>query len=286
MLFRDELKAHEYLTNINYYRLRGYWWDMQSDYMRHTFKPDTYFENVIDRYHFDRRLRLILFDALERIEIALRTRMIYHLSIAYGGLWYLNASLFDNTTITSNGKTVYQNALESLQSEIDRTQEVFVREHFTHYPNQSADAWKVLEVASIGTISKLYRSLKNHLPEKAVIANEMGINSPPVFSGWMEAIVCVRNIIAHHSRLWGYRITKTPSSRLNSPSGKWFTNPLMDIQKKKPFLIISCMIYLCNQISHGHQIKAMICELIDTNPAIPVYKLGFLNQWRKEPLWQ
>ena len=286
MLFRDEPSAHDCLANINYYRLRGYWWDMQSNYIQHSFKSGTYFEDVIDRYNFDRRLRLILFDAIERIEIALRTRIIYHLSLTYGGLWYLDSALFDNITITGNSKSIYQNALDSLNSEIDRTQEIFIREHFINHPNQPADSWKALEVASMGTLSKLYKSLKDHLPEKAVIANEMGINSPPVFSGWMEAIVCIRNIIAHHSRLWGYNMTKTPAFRLNNPSGLWFINPLTEVQKKKPFLIISCMIYLCNQISPEHQIKTMIRDLIDTNPAIPVYKLGFLNQWQNEPLWK
>jgi len=198
----------------------------------------------------------------------------------------LNATLFDTTTISANGKSVYENALESLQSEIDRTQEIFIREHFRHYPNQPSDAWKVLEVASIGTLSKMYKSLKDHLPEKSIIANDMGINSPPVFSGWLEAIVCIRNIIAHHSQLWGYNMTKIPSARLNNPSGKWFINPLTDVQKKKPFLIISCMIYICDKISPENEIKNKILKLIETNPTIPIYKIGFLNQWKNEPLWK
>ena len=198
----------------------------------------------------------------------------------------LNASLFDNTTKTANGKTLYQNAYDSLLSEIDRSQEVFVREHFTLYPNHPADAWKVLEVASMGTLSKLFKSLKNHLPEKAIIANEMGINSPPIFSGWLESIVCIRNIIAHHSRLWGYTMNKTPAVNLNRPAGQWLIKPLTEIQKKKPFLIISCMIYLCNIISPGHHIKAMIFELIKSYPSVPIYKLGFLNNWQNEPVWK
>ena len=64
--------------------MKGYWWDMQNDRINQTFYPNSRFETVIERYNFDRHLRLILFDAIERIEIALRTKMIYHLSIAYG----------------------------------------------------------------------------------------------------------------------------------------------------------------------------------------------------------
>ena len=77
MLFRFEKKATHFLQNISYYRLKGYWWDMQKDRVNHLFDTNTYFEDVIERYNFDRHLRLILFDAVERIEIALRTKMIY-----------------------------------------------------------------------------------------------------------------------------------------------------------------------------------------------------------------
>jgi abortive infection bacteriophage resistance protein len=288
MLFRNEPMAAILLKSISYYRLKGYWWDMQSDYTLHTFKSGTYFEDIINRYDFDRRLRLILFDAIERIEIALRTKMIYHLSLSYGGLWYLDASLFENSTITINGiaKTVHQHSIDEIQKEFNRSQEIFVKNHCSRYPNQPADAWKTLEVASMGTLSKLYKNLKHQLPEKAAIANEMGLNLHNELSSWLEAIAYVRNIIAHHSRLWNGNMNRRPVDGLNNPKGRWFANPLVDVQKKKPFLIISCMLYLCNEVIPGHQIKKEICELIQFNPSIPIYKLGFLNNWRNEPLWK
>lgn len=112
MLFNDEPSVHHFLENISYYRLKGYWWDMQADYTLHTLKPNTYFEDILDRYTFDRHLRLILFDAIEHIEIALRTKMIYHLSMAYHGLWYLNPNLFEITPLPSDQKiTIYQNTI-------------------------------------------------------------------------------------------------------------------------------------------------------------------------------
>lgn len=138
MLFRDEQKAHRLLENISYYRLKGYWWDMQADSSLHTLKSNTFFEDIIDRYNFDRDLRLILFDAIERIEIALRTKMIYNLSISYGGLWYLDPALFENTTLKLPGgivKTVHQNTVDELQREFHRSQEVFIQDHRKRYPN-------------------------------------------------------------------------------------------------------------------------------------------------------
>lgn len=202
MLFKNEPSAHHFLENISYYRLKGYWWDMQADYTLHTLKPNTYFEDILDRYTFDRHLRLILFDAIERIEIALRTKMIFHLSMSYGGLWYLNPNLFETTPLPSDPNiTIYQNTILELKKEFFRSQEIIIKDQRRRYPNQDADAWKIMEVASMGTLSKLYKNLKHQLPEKATIANEMGLNLHNELSSWLEAITYVRNIIAHHSRL-------------------------------------------------------------------------------------
>ena len=262
---------------------------MQTDFKLHTLKPETWFEDIIDRYNFDRQLRLILFDAIERIEIALRTKMIYHLSISNGGLWYLNPNLFENNMIKLNNGTVitlFRNTLDELQKEFNRSQEIFIQDHRLRFPNKDADAWKTLEVASLGTLSKMYKNLKHQLPQKAAIAKEMGLNLHSELSSWLEAITYARNIVAHHSRLWSRSMVKKPVEQLNNPIGKWFGYPLKPVQTKRPFLIISCMVYLCNEITPRNGIKKKILELISSNPTIPIYKLGFINNWDKEPIWQ
>ncbi|MDR1172062.1 MAG: Abi family protein [Bacteroidales bacterium] len=288
MIFRDEAQARDRLQNISYYRLKGYWWDMQSDTTQHLFHPDACFEEVLDRYDFDRKLRLILFGGIERIEIAVRTSLIYHLSLAYGGLWYLNPVLFNQTTVNINGinKTVHLWVLDELQKEFARSQELFIKDHQRRYPGQPADAWKILEVASLGTLSKLYKNLKINLPERSLIANKMGINSPHVFSGWLESIAYIRNIIAHHSRLWSRTMVKRPGMQLNNPQGAWFSQPLRQGQIDKPFSTISCMVYLCSFLSRPQDMKRDIINLISAYPRVPVYKYGFFNGWQTEPLWK
>lgn len=288
MQFKNIADAPHFLENISYYRLKGYWWDMQQDYTLHTLKPNTFFEDVIDRYNFDRHLRLILFDAIERIEIALRTKMIYHLSLAYGGLWYLNPALFDATPVTYNNitQTQHQHTLVELQKEFNRSSEIFIKDQKIRYPNQDADAWKILEVASMGTLSKLYKSLQHQLPEKAKIASEMGLNFNTELSSWLEAITYVRNIIAHHSRLWSRNMVKQPTEHIVNPKSDWLSFALLPVQKKKPFLIITTMLYLCDNVTPNHQIKTKILSLINNNPNIPIYKLGFLNNWNQHDIWK
>lgn len=279
MLFRNESTVPHFLANISYYRLKGYWWDMQSDRINHNFHDNTYFEDVIERYNFDRHLRLILFDAIERIEIAFRTKMIYHLSLSNGPFWYTNISLFVDTA-------KHHEHLLHLRREFGYSKEIFIKNQKRRFPNIDVESWKIMEIASMGTLSKFYKNLNHQLPEKSRIATEMGLNFHKELASWLEAIVYVRNIIAHHSRLWSRNMVKRPIDRINNPSGLWLDAPLIQVQKKKPFLIISTMIYLCNKVTPEHNIKSKILELIKSNPCIPIYKLGFLNNWNIQPLWK
>ena len=164
--------------------------------------------------------------------------MIYHLSMAYGGLWYLNPSLFETTLLPSNPQiTIYQNTILELKKEFSRSQEIFIQDQRRRYPNQDADAWKIMEVASMGTLSKLYKNLKHHLPPKATIANEMGLNLHSELSSWLEAITYVRNIIAHHFRLWSRNMVKVPIVNLNNPLSIWLDQPLTPVQSKRAVLL-------------------------------------------------
>lgn len=278
MRFRDEEAAHHYLSNISYYRLKGYWWDTQQDRQSHTFHPNTYFEDILDRYTFDRQLRLILFDAVERIEIALRAQMVYHLSHYHGSLWYQDASIFSNPIRHAQN-------LSSLMREFGHSLEIFILDHKNRFPDDAPESWKIMEIASLGTLSKFYKLIKHNLPAKAAIANGMGLNMHKELSSWLEAITYLRNIIAHHSRLFSRDMVKTPVISIRNPQESWLSFPLSEVQKKKAFLIISCMLYLCNKVTPGHHIKSKIKGLIYDNPSVPVYKLGFLNNWEQQEIW-
>jgi abortive infection bacteriophage resistance protein len=287
MIFKDEDLARRRLNNISYYRLKGYWWEDQYDHTLHLFQKNTCFENILERYDFDRQLRVILFAAIEQIEIGFRSKLIHHLSLGYGGLWYENSALFVSANKTKKGitKTVHAHILDDLRQEFDRSQEPFIQDHHGRYPLQSADAWKILEVASMGLISRLYKNLNRNLPERGLIAGEMGVNSPAVFSGWLEAVSAIRNVIAHHSRLWSRMVVIRPKMILKNPCEPWFDHPLKKGQLDKPFAVISCMVYLCKHLEESNAVKHQILSLIRDHPGIPIYKYGFFNDWESEPLW-
>ena len=81
-------------------------------------------------------------------------------------------------------------------------------------------------------------------------------------------------------------MVKRPVEHLNNPRGAWLSFNLTPVQSKKPFLIITCMVYLCNSIATDNKIKIKLIKLISDNPKIPVYKLGFLNNWVNQPVWK
>jgi len=283
MLIENEQEAALYLNHISYYRLKGYWWDMQTDFTNHIFAPNSNFEDVIERYNFDRQLRLILFDAIEFIEIALRTKLIYHLSQTHGGLWYLNETLFENIDLHSKH-------IEELKSEFERSGEIFAKDFRQKHPSgsENPDVWIFFEVATFGTLSKIYKNLKHQLPQKSIIANEFGLNLHSELSSWLETISYLRNIVAHHSRVWSRNMVK----RITLPKKTrhlWLKPATVSIQEKiqkpKPFLAISTMIYLCNAVNPNNKIKNKLLSLFRDNPNIPIYKIGFFNNWQQEPLW-
>jgi abortive infection bacteriophage resistance protein len=81
-------------------------------------------------------------------------------------------------------------------------------------------------------------------------------------------------------------MVKRPSMLLNNPAGAWLANPLKPVQLNKPFAVISCMVYLCKYINRSDDIKQKITDLIHAYPNVPVYRYGFFNNWRNEPLWE
>ena len=104
-------------------------------------------------------------------------------------------------------------------------------------------------------------------------------------SSWLEAISYLRNIVAHHSRVWSRNMVKRPMD-ISNPRGIWLQDPLSEFARKKPYLIITSMLYLCNAINAGDIYKKKIISLIAKNPDMPIHKIGFPNHWNKELIWQ
>jgi abortive infection bacteriophage resistance protein len=274
----DEDLAKHYLAHVSYYRLAGYWWPMQSDKVLHQFKPHSKFEDVVALYNFDRELRILLFDVIEKIEISLRTKLIYHLSHEFDAWW------FQNTTIFQDSGALVE-TLASIKEEVDRSKDIFIKEHKRIYKDdlRFPPAWKTLELTSFGSLSKLYGNLKHTVKSKDIIAAELGAVNHTYLPSWLQSIAQIRNYCAHHSRLWNKNLPGTPKL-LSKPPYKWVHDVPSDTSKLYMHLCI--MKYLVNIIAPENTFSFKLQKLLDNYPSVDPNALGMKLNWQDEPLWK
>lgn len=276
LLFKDETKAAHYLSNVSYYRLRAYTYPFQDNGdPEHPFIEPVSFEQILELYVFDRRLRLLVFDGLEKIEIALRTKIIYNYAVAYGSHWHEDIGLYSN-------HNRFIRDINKLYEEIDRSNETFIKHYkstYTQPPNPSS--WMSLEVASMGLLSKLFENLKMSA-EKKNITKEFGLAHPHILESWMHAFAQLRNICAHHGRLWNRRLTTTPKIPRNT-----LYNYLVNknIFSNKIYAILSCMTYILHIISPGNTFNHRLKELMSSCKLVDEKEMGFPKNWKQEKLW-
>ena len=177
--FDNEQNAETTLSRISYYRLRAYTYPFQDNTVsNHPFIIPVSFEEIIALYRFDSELRVLVFDAIEKIEIALRTQIIYQLAMSYGSHWQTDPNLYRDTAR-------FTKHLGSLQGEIDRSDETFIEHYNNKYSTPSQPpSWMSLEVASMGTLSKIYQNLKKG-PEKQAVADSFGLPEINIMENWM-----------------------------------------------------------------------------------------------------
>jgi abortive infection bacteriophage resistance protein len=258
--------------------LAGYWWSMQDDKVNHIFKPNSHFSNVVNLYNFDRELRILLFDVIEKIEISLRTKLIYHLSHEFDPWWFQNNDLFID--IQAHVKT-----LATLQEEIERSKDTFIKEHKKKHKDDKRfpPAWKTLELTSFGALSRLYGNLKNNIDAKNIIAKEFGAVNHTYLPSWLQSITQIRNYCAHHSRLWNRNLPGTPKI-LSKPPLPWLSDVPTDTQKL--YLHLCIMRYMLNIIDPQNNLTLQLKSLLGKYPNIDLNALGFKVNWENEPLWK
>jgi len=199
MLFRDENQAKHSLLNLNYYRLKGYWLTTRST--QEAFENQIYFEDIINIYDFDSRLKLLLFGAIEKIEISARTKFAYYLSQKYGS----HPIVADNFRNHSQ----YRQTYDKLTNEINRRhQHIFIEHYKTNYAELLPPIWVCVEVMTFGILSQFINNIKD-VSIKNAIAGDYRLGT-----GDLESILyhlsTVRNDIAHHSRVYNKISKITP----------------------------------------------------------------------------
>lgn len=270
----DDEKALHLLQNLSYYRLSGYWYPLLSDKQNHQFKPDATFDTAFNLYCFDRELRLLVLNELEKIEVAFRAQVVYQLSRSHSPFWFIDSKLFKN--VSSHARS-----LSKIQAEYSRSDDQFIQSFKRKYADPIAPAWITLEICSFGTLSRLYENLKPGKDKRDIAAYFYLPDT--VLETWLHSMVYVRNVCAHHARLWNRDMRIRPKHP-QKPRRQWLAN--RGVRNNRTYFILSMIVYLLNTVNPNHSFKKRLFELLQKYPNIDIQAMGFPADWQSEPLWR
>jgi abortive infection bacteriophage resistance protein len=276
LVIEDVDEARLVLANISYYRFSSYLYPYRiPNDENQKFYPNTKFNDALKIYSFDRKLRLLLFDAIERVEIAFRTQFILQMSHKYGPYWYIDKNLFHD-------KKVFDNIIESFKNEYGISNELFIE----HYKNKYSEpafppSWISIEIFTFGQLSRHFKNLK-FPSDKKMIARYFKLNYP-VFESWLHSISYIRNICAHHSRLWNRSLRVRPLLP-TSDSYQIFRDS--GFNNTKVYAVISILKYLLDVVHPANSFKQKLKNLIDKYPIVKISKMGFTDNWDRLKLWK
>ena len=272
MIVDDLQEATFYLQHLNYYRLCAYWLDFELDLATHQFKPDTNFKDVLRLYIFDRELRLLVLDGIERIEVSVRSQWAYYLAHRHSPHAHLDSTLFDSKYWRMN--------LNDLTKEVNRSKEIFIQHLTNNYKEALPPVWAVCEVMSLGLLSRWYDSLKP-VQTRRVISRVYGINED-VLESWLRHLSVVRNLCAHHSRLWNrqFGITiKCPPRKANAIAGQLVQG------SRNLYNTLVILLYFMDTIAPNHHLRSRLLKLLFEHPERLV-AMGFPVDWQQMGIWQ
>lgn len=276
-------RLEHYLSHIGYYRLSAYWLPFEepgsenAGSRNHAFRPGTTFNQVLNLYIFDRKLRLLVMEAIERIEVAVRSRWAGAMAMRHGSHAHMQSDLF---------KCPWQHTrdLARVAGELEKSSETFVVHYRSHYHEPFLPPiWAIVETMSLGGLSRWFENTRDTAVKKEVM---QGLNVPTIeiLEDILHALTPVRNVCAHHGRLWNRRFAmslpaiKRLRDRLIPPNA-----PNHQDHHLYNYLVV--MEFLMQRINPGSSWKARLKTLLGTLSDQDRRAMGFPEDWRQRDPW-
>ncbi|WP_235075345.1 Abi family protein [Asaia sp. SF2.1] len=297
LIVTDKAKAIEHLQRIGYGRLAPYWQPFQKMALNpggsaprsrlDVFQAGAEFRHAVDLYLFDKKLRLIFLDALERIEVALRVDLAHALGRrnpwAHRDSVYLDVKRA-NLVPYHNKYTRHQNWLDHADRALDRSKDDWLREFSATY-SSPVPIWMAVEVWDFGTLSKLLEM--SCLSDRFAIASRYGL-LPDTLVSWIKALAFVRNICAHHGRLWNTGIVNQPKvPKIDEAPGVLHIRSA-SIQRSKVYGSSTVASHLVKKINPSTSWSSRMKKHWLHFPKIPFVSAehgGFVSKWEVEEIW-
>jgi abortive infection bacteriophage resistance protein len=268
LIIEDRIRAIRWLKHVSYYRLSAYFIPFKTG---DQFNAGSTFNRIAGMYIFDRKLRLVLLDAIERIEVALRTALTYEIAHHYGPFGHIDSNNF-SPHFNHSG---FMQDLKEAERDSKETFVTHFRGKYTSEPQ--LPLWMASELLSFGMVSRLYGACSPLIKRK--LAARYNIRDIQLAS-WFHALSYVRNVCAHHSRLWNRRLAVKPS--IPNLSRAWLHN----IPRNDSLYAILVIVRHCLLISNPSCMwKARLFQLFDSHPEISLDAMGIPADWRSVSPW-
>lgn len=274
-----------WLKTVGYYRLSAYWLPQElppppGQTRSKQFPVGTQFDDIIDIYVFDRKLRLLIMEAIDRFEIAVRSRWTNRLSVAHGSHAHMRCENFlDGFKHAQMYAKISQRSADS--------SEVFVEHYRNKYTTPFLPPlWQVTELMTLGELSLwVVNTSDNKLKDE--LARDVGLPNKETLEGVLQLLSYVRNICAHHGRLWNRKTVK------RSPNIKQFRVDL-DIdrsgtQHQPRNSTYNVLVVLARTLRHQSPdttFPERVRALVETRSDNQKRAMGFPSDWLTKPIWQ
>lgn len=266
LIIDDENIIKRYLDNISYYHLAVYMKPFQNG--DDSFRENVKFKDILDLYIFDKKLRFLLLDMLERIEISLKNTLIYEVTKKTSNItWYADENNYE--LLNDGNHNLFNNFLDDLEN---KSKEGYIQHYYKKYSEPPyPPSWMFFESLSFGGCCKLMSIL--NLSHQATIAGKYSVQYKTNLK-WLRALSFLRNVCAHHSRLWNRNFTYQISGQKTK-----YHSTLESINKKSLFAYLVVMEIYLKKFNPTSGWKYRLEDLIGEHN-IDISKMGFPSDWK------
>lgn len=284
----------ERIRDVGYFRLSPYWryYRVGGKDAGSQLKDGTTIDDVWQLYVFDRELRLLLLDAIERVEVGVRARLVQSHVEKHGPFGYARRDVFGLRTKGRKNQvnqsryeellTTIADTLSRASAEIDHRRASQAMRHFaTRHGSSHAHPplWLAAEVFSIGDLVTLYKGSPG--PIRKGLSHGFEIPEP-VFESWLLCLQAVRNICAHHGRIWNRTLGVQPAEPDNS--FRWAAAELGP--RDRIFYTITILAYCMSILCDGSHWGERFRELVEEKHAhVPPRQMGIRGAWQSHAVW-
>lgn len=299
MLISDTARAAVCLRRIGYYRLSGYAYPFrrreivrepdgsEKERVFEQFRHGTEFSTIMDLYIFDKKLRMLMLDAIERIEVALRVEVALVLG-KHGATSYREIARFNRffrTPDEDTGISPHKKLLTKLDEAFDRSNEDFAI-HYRGKYSSPLPIWMSIELWDFGTLASILSGMQD--PDLDKVAAAFLLPKRRYLVSWAQSINFVRNICAHHGRLWNRGLIQQPAPPRPAEVADLGHLAADEFGKRRLYAVAACMQFLMRTVHPGstwsERLKRHL-EKFPSSPQVLVRHMGFPERWQELPLW-